>query len=303
MNSPAPATSTATATSYLDWSDKGAATFVRYAIGLILIFASWLVLGALVAVPFSLLGLTVLKGSVAGETLVLVSSFFVAAVAVPLVTRYLLARPWWSFGFPQRPIDWRAIGAELGTALGVGLLVGLASTLIFGALGLLQLRFQTPDLGQWLLLLAVAGVGLLVQTSTEEFMYRGYLTQFVRRYTASPIVFISVPALVFAAMHIANIAAFGGNWYAMLPYLVSAILYGWFAYRTGALWTAIGLHWANNLGNSVLVGTDMDILPSLAPVIIEQPSFNLVLGVTVFSAILTFVVLQALIRARERRGQ
>jgi len=42
-------------------------------------------------------------------------------------------------------------------------------------------------------------------------MYRGYLTQFVRRYTANPIAFIGVPAMIFAAMHIANIAAFGGT--------------------------------------------------------------------------------------------
>ena len=224
----------------------------------------------------------------------MVSSFFAAAIAVPLVTRYLLKRPWWSFGFPERRIDWRAVGL----ALAVGLVVGLASTLIFGALGFLQIRYQTPEPGAWLLLLAVAGIGLLIQTSTEEFMYRGYLTQFVRRYTANAIVFIGVPALIFSALHIGNIAAFGGHWYALLPYLVSALLYGWFAYRTGSLWTAIGLHWANNLGNSVLVGTDMDVLPSLAPVIIEQPSFEVILGVTVFGALLTLVLLEAWIRGR-----
>jgi membrane protease YdiL (CAAX protease family) len=184
--------------------------------------------------------------------------------------------------------------------MAVGLVVGLASTLIFGGLGLLQIRLQVPDPGAWLLLLAVAGVGLLIQTGTEELMYRGYLTQFVRRYTASPILFIGVPALIFSAMHIGNIAEFGGHWYALLPNLVSALLYAWFAYRTGALWTAIGLHWANNLGNSVLVGTDIDVIPSLAPVIIERPSFGLALGVTVFGAVLTFVVLEALIRRQER---
>ncbi len=282
--------------SYVDWSDRGAATFVRYAIGLILVFAGWLMLGSLVAVPFTLFGLTVLKGSAAGQTLGLASSFFVAAAAVPLVTRYLLKRPWWSFGFPERRLDLRT----LGLAFAVEIFVALASTLVFGVLGLLRIHFQAPDPGQWLLLAAVAGAGLLIQTSTEEFMFRGYMTQFVRRYTASPAVFIGVPALIFASMHIANIAAFGGNWYALLPYLVSALLYAWFAYRTGALWAAIGLHWANNFSNSVLIGTDMDVLPSLAPVIIEDPSFKLVLGVTLFGALLTFVLLEALIRRDER---
>jgi membrane protease YdiL (CAAX protease family) len=289
----------AKAASYLDWSDRGAPTFVRYAIGLIVIFASWFVLGSLVAVPFTVFGLTTLKGSAAGQTLGLVSSFIVAAISVPLVTRYLLKRPWWSFGFPERRIDWRT----LWIAVAVGLFVSLASTVIFGVLGLLQFRIQAPDPGQWLLLAAVAGVGLLLQTSTEEFMYRGYMTQFVRRYTSSPAVVMGVPSLIFAAMHIGNIAAFGGNWYALLPYLASALLYAWFAYRTGALWAAIGLHWANNLGNSVLVGTDMDVLPSLAPVIIEEPSFNMVLGVTIFGALLTLVLLEALIRTGEGEGK
>lgn len=162
MDTPSPAKTS----SYLDWSDQGAASFARYAIGLILIFASWLVLGSLIAVPFTLFGLTVLPGSAAGQTLGLVSSFFAAAIAVPLVTLYLLKRPWWSVGFPEWRIDWRA----LGTAMAVGLVVGLASTLIFAALGLLPIRLQTPDPGAWLLLLAVAGVGPLVQTGTEELM-------------------------------------------------------------------------------------------------------------------------------------
>jgi hypothetical protein len=65
----------------------------------------------------------------------------------------------------------------------------------------------------------------------------------------------------------------------------------------------IGLHWANNLGNSALVGTDMDVLPSLAPLIIEDASFNLVLGATVFGAILTFVLLETLVRRREQFGK
>ena len=37
------------------------------------------------------------------------------------------------------------------------------------------------------------------------------------------------------------------------------------------------------------------MVPSLAPVIIEHPSFDLVLWVTAFSAALTFVLLEALI--------
>jgi len=58
----------------------------------------------------------------------------------------------------------------------------------------------------------------------------------------------------------------------MVRYLVSALLDAWFAYRTGSLWMSIDLHWANNLGSSVLIGTDVDVIPSMAPVISNSAS-------------------------------
>lgn len=283
--------------SYLDWSEQGRSTLVRYAIGLLLILVSWFVLGAAFSIPFTVLSNTVLAGSAAGKTLGVVAGFCPAFVTVPLVTRFLLKRPWWSFGFPKWRIDYRAIGV----ALLISLFVSLVLTLFFGAMGLFQVELRRPDIRQYLLLLVTSGIGLFVQTSTEEFMFRGYLTQFVRRYLSNPIGVIGIPALIFAAMHIANIPSFGEKWYALLPYLAQALLYGWFAYRTGALWTAIGLHWANNLSNVILVGTDIDVIPSLAPVIINKPSLAVVTGVTIVSSLLTFVLLEGIVRMREGR--
>jgi hypothetical protein len=56
-------------TSYLAWSDKGVPTLARYPTGLILILASRLLLGSLIALPFTLFGLTVLSRSVVGQIL------------------------------------------------------------------------------------------------------------------------------------------------------------------------------------------------------------------------------------------
>jgi hypothetical protein len=61
-------------------------------------------------------------------------------------------------------------------------------------------------------------------------------------------------------------------------------------------------HWEHCCFGSPLVGIDFEVVPSLAPLIIEDPSFNLVVGVTVFGAILTFVLLETLVRMRERFG-
>lgn len=285
--------------SYLDWSDKGNSTFVRYVIGLVSIFLAWFIFGSFVALPFIVFGKTALAGTAAGDTLGKVSAFLLAFVTVPLVTKFLLKRPWWSFGFPKWNIDYWALGVTLLVSFVVSLLI----TLVFGVLGMLTLKLQVPDLVQFLLLLVVAVVGLLIQTSTEEFMFRGYLTQFVYKYLRHPIFFLGIPTLLFAAPHIVNIASFGGQWYAMVPYFVSGLLYAWFAYRTGALWMTIGLHWANNLGNAVLIGTDVDVIPSLAPVIISKPSFELVTVVTLCSSFMIFVILEFLIRKREKASK
>lgn len=283
---------------YLDWSDKGSSTFVRYLIGVIIIFPSLLLLGGFAALPLMFLGKTVFAGMVAGDVISKTSAFLLAFVLVPLVTRFLLKRPWWSFGFPAKEINYWAFGV----AVLVSALVSLGSTLLFGAVGLFQVKFQRPDIGQYLLLFVIGVVGFFIQTATEEFAFRGFLTQYVRRYLSHPVLFLGIPAVLFAAPHILNVAAFGGQWYAMLPYLVSGILFGWFAYRTGSLWMAMGLHFANNFGNAILIGTDIDIVPTLAPVIVSKPSLQVVTGVTLFSSLLIAIILEILIRRQEHRA-
>jgi membrane protease YdiL (CAAX protease family) len=120
--------------------------------------------------------------------------------------------------------------------------------------------------------LALIGlVGVFIQASSEEMFFRGYLTQFVRRFTASPIVFLAIPAGLFALPHIANVAALGGGLVAALPYLVEGLVYGWVAYRTGALWMSVGIHGCNNLTGLVLVGMRGDVLETVAPVQFDLP--------------------------------
>ena len=41
--------------------------------------------------------------------------------------------------------------------------------------------------------------------------------------------------------------------------------------------------WHGSLGNSILIGTDIDVVPSLAPVIISRPTLGLVTIVAVAS--------------------
>ena len=282
--------------SYLDWADKGRSSFLIYLIGFILIVLFWLLLGEFFSAPIRSLVQSGFDESVAGTLLIDFSSLLPALIVVPLATKYLLARPWWSFGFPNLRPDFSVFALAVLVSLAVILLV----TLGFGLTGLLQIKLQLPNAREFLIVLAISCVGFLVQTSAEEFLFRGYLTQFARRFFTSPLLFIGIPSLLFAAPHFANVASARGHWYALLPYLAYGVLLGWFAYRTGALWVTIGLHWANNLGNMVLVGTDIDSLPTVAPIVVSQPTFEMATAMTLVSTALIFAIMEFLLR--KKRG-
>ena len=124
-------------------------------------------------------------------------------------------------------------------------------------------------------------------------LFRGYLTQFMRRLSKHPAVFIGVPALVFAAPHIANVESLGGGPLVLLPYFATGLLYGWAAYRSGSLYMSWGLHFNNNLFNLLVVGTEDDILKSAAPLQFPGPDLAVTTVIILGQAALTFAVLAA----------
>jgi membrane protease YdiL (CAAX protease family) len=185
------------------------------------------------------------------------------------------------------------------TGLWVAFVVAAATALLFGALKVMPLeRNPQFDFGTLLVLVVVGFVGIFVQAGAEELLFRGYFTQFARRFTSSRILFLGIPALLFAAPHISNIAALGGGPLAMLPYLVSGLLYGWAAYRSGSLWMSVALHLVNNYTSLVLVGTKGDALPSAAPLLIEAPNLTVgSIGVLVQSVLIVLILSYLMRRA------
>ena len=188
------------------------------------------------------------------------------------------------------------------TAVWVSLAVALATGLLVRMMGVIPIEYNPAF--DWTVLLPVAligMVGILIQAGSEELFFRGYLTQFVRRFTKNPYVFISIPALLFALPHITNISELGGGLLVLTPYLVSGLLYAWAAWRTGSLWMALGLHWGNNYTSLVLIGTKGDVLPSAAPFQIAVPSLAVVTLLMAVQALSIFFVLNSLIKQRETR--
>ena len=104
-----------------------------------------------------------------------------------------------------------------------------------------------------------------VQTSTEELIVRGYLTQWIGRYTRTIWVPLIVPSLLFMALHGLNPEVSEYGMLLTLPlYLGIGLLLAWVTLKSGGLEMALGLHAANNLYATLMVTFPNSALPSPA---------------------------------------
>ncbi|WP_370285857.1 CPBP family intramembrane glutamic endopeptidase [Pseudooceanicola nanhaiensis] len=144
-----------------------------------------------------------------------------------------------------------AIG-PLGPAAANLILAAAAVSVLYLALEILPPWWSAatlqegPGLVAWTLALPFGLAAILVQVSAEELFYRGYIQQQLAARFDSPLVWMLVPNLLFAAAHWDN----GGTSEESLQYVIWALFFGLAASdltaRTGNLGAAIGLHLANN---------------------------------------------------------
>jgi len=282
--------------SYLDWSDKGQASFWRYGLGAFLALFVFFLISGIGLVPLVMFVPDYDKSlvtSILGKLLSFVMAFF----AIPLIVRLIHKRPWWSLMMPRFRFGIR----DFLIAFLVSMVVAIVTAGLFSVIDLMPIE-RNPDFSvETLLLVAPIGfIGVFIQAGSEEFLFRGYLTQFVRRFTANRFLFIGLPALLFALLHIGNIVALGGGMLVMAPYLISGLLYGWAAYRSGSLWMPLGLHLVNNYTGLVMVGTKGDVLPSAAPFLLGVPGLGIVTVAVLAQAAATFLMLSYLMKRMGR---
>lgn len=103
------------------------------------------------------------------------------------------------------------------------------------------------DTSVWLMLLPFSLIAVFVQVSAEEVLFRGYLQQQLAARFSSPLIWITVPSLLFGLGHYMPEQA-GDN---ATLIVISAIVYGLLmadlTARAGTLGPAIALHFANNI--------------------------------------------------------
>ena len=107
--------------------------------------------------------------------------------------------------------------------------------------------------GRWAALLPLSLAALLIQVSAEEILFRGYLQQQLAARFDSPLIWMLVPSVLFAAGHYVPSEA-GENalmialWAAVFGCLMADL-----TARAGTLGPAIAVHLANNVVAILLI--------------------------------------------------
>jgi membrane protease YdiL (CAAX protease family) len=166
------------------------------------------------------------------------------AVALPLI----LSAVWWPGRRPPGTLSsvdgrlrWRWLARCLFAA------VAPVSVLAATAALLPDDGADSGEFGAWvgwrsfLTSLVVLAVLVPVQAATEEYVFRGWLTQAVGAFVRSPWVAVLPQAVLFAAAH-----GWGTGW-GFSGLLVFGLVAGWLTIRTGGLEAAVALHVLNNL--------------------------------------------------------
>jgi membrane protease YdiL (CAAX protease family) len=143
-------------------------------------------------------------------------------------------------------------------------------------------------------LLLISLLFIPIQTTSEEILFRGYLTQGVAGWTRNRWLAILIPALLFGLMHCSNpeVAEFG-FWLAMPQYIFFGFVFALIAVLDDGIELSMGMHAANNVFLSLFVTHSASALQTDA--VFEQHQINpgketLVLVISGIVAIAYFAV-------------
>lgn len=134
-----------------------------------------------------------------------------------------------------------------------------AMVLLFAAVWALPPHFSAAELQSglepttWLKLLGPALAGVLIQTSTEEIFFRGYLQQQLAARFRHPLIWMVLPSCIFGLGHYAP-GTYGANeWIVVLWATVFGLAAADLTARAGTLGPAIALHFVSNVSAIILV--------------------------------------------------
>ena len=141
-----------------------------------------------------------------------------------------------------------------------GFLKGLVAVLITSLVSEILLYLLQPEiargaisLSSWLLFLVPIVALTLLQTSSEEVLFRGYLLRGLANRFKSPVVWALLPGLLFTSLHWSPSSTVAINACVLASIAAFALLLTLVVHATGNLGAAFGAHLGNNLTGFLLI--------------------------------------------------
>ena len=263
--------------------------FWRYLVGVVLIVLG-LTLGQIpwtVAVSLKngtdLLGMTEMELMNSLDSnlnlFLLLLSFAIGLIALFIVVKKLHKQSLIALTTSRKKIDWsRCVFSFFITAL-----------LIFA--GICLEYFLAPEnyewnfnLGPFLILLVISLLLIPLQTSFEEYLFRGYLMQGIGAFVKNRWVPLLITSVVFGLLHFANpeVETFGK--FIMVSYIGIGLLLGIITLMDEGMELALGFHAANNILIALFVTSEFTALQTHS--VLKDISVPEVLGWDVFIELL-----------------
>ena len=217
----------------------------------------------------------------------LLISFAFACLAIYLVVRLLHKQPFKSIVTARPRTDWSRI---LFSFVLWGIL--LAVTTYAGYLMAPEDYVVQIQWDKFLILAAIAIPLIPVQTSVEEFIFRGYLMQGFANLSGTRLFPLVMTSVIFGVMHVLNPEVEAIGYIIMVFYIGTGLFLGIITLMDDGLELALGFHAANNLVAALLVTADWTAFKTHSVLRdISQPDagFDVVLPVLVVYPIVLFI--------------
>lgn len=178
-------------------------------------------------------------------------SFAASLGALYFVVKYLHHQTFLSLTTARNKVDWKRVFFSFG--------IWSMFTIISVAIS----YFSEPESFVYnfkpmpfLILLAIAIVMIPIQTSAEEYIFRGYLMQGFANLSKNKWVPLVVTSVTFGLLHIANPEVQKMGYIVMIYYIGTGFLLGIMTLMDEGMELALGFHAANNLVSALLITSD-----------------------------------------------
>jgi len=169
----------------------------------------------------------------------------------------------------------------------------------FSILSFLYVYFKSPENFIWnfklipfLILVLIGTILIPIQTSTEEYVFRGYLMQGFANLAKNKWFPLLMTSLVFGSMHWFNPEVTKMGNIIMIYYIGTGLFLGIITLMDEGIELALGFHAANNLVGALLITSDWSVFQTHSLFIDKsEPSagFDVILPVVIIYPILLFI--------------